>query len=183
MRYKWWILVAAGLFGGGMAWGWLAREGITSLLAEDIDALSQLSNFLFSLPPPLMAMAIFAKNVFALLLSFALSPILCLVPIITLVVNGGLLTFVSATIIQEESLGFVLAGLLPHGIIEVPALILGEAAALSFGFMAIIALFKKERRNQLLPCLKQNFRYLMIAFALLLPAAIIEAFVTPLLLT
>ena len=183
MSYKWWILVAAGLFGCGMVWGWLAREGITGLLADEITGLGQLSSALFALPPPLMAVAIFAKNVFALLLSFALSPILCLVPIISLVVNGGLLTFVSATIIQEESLGFVLAGLLPHGIIEVPAFILGEAAALSFGFMVMIALFKKERRNQLLPCLKQNLKYLMIAFALLLPAAIIEAFVTPLLLT
>ena len=86
-------------------------------------------------------------------------------------------------VIQEESLGYLLAGLLPHGIFELPAFILGEAAALSFGTMAIVALFRKEGRNLLLPNLKQNSRYLMIALALLLPAAIIEAYVTPLLLT
>jgi stage II sporulation protein M len=72
--------------------------------------------------------------------------------------------------------------LLPHGIFELPALIIGEAAAFSFGTAAILALFKKERRNLLLPNLKQNLIYLLIAFALLLPAAIIETFVTPLLL-
>ncbi len=77
----------------------------------------------------------------------------------------------------------MLAGLLPHGIFELPALILGEAAALSFGAVVILALFKKERRNLIPPSLKRNLRYLMIALALLLPAAIIETYVTPLLLT
>ena len=116
------------------------------------------------------------------MVSFALSPVLCLLPILTLMLNGWLLTFVSSAVMQEKSLGFVLAGLLPHGIIEIPAFILGEAAALSFGAMVILVLFKKKQKNQLVPSLKQNFKYLMIAFALLVPAAIIETFVTPLLL-
>ena len=68
-------------------------------------------------------------------------------------------------------------------IFELPALILGEAAALSFGTVVIRALFKSERRNLVLPNLKQNLKYLMVAFALLLPAAIIETYITPLLLT
>ena len=101
----------------------------------------------------------------------------------TLTVNGWLLAFVSVIVSEERSLGFVLAGLLPHGIFELPALILGEAAALSFGAVVILALFKKERRSLLLPGLKQNLRYLMVALALLVPAAIIETYVTPLLLT
>ncbi len=115
-------------------------------------------------------------------MSFILSPIFCLVPILALTVNGWVLAFISAIVIREESLGYLLAGVIPHGIFELPAFILGEAAALSFGTMAIIALFKKERRNLLLPNLKQNSRYLVIALALLLPAAIIETYITPLLL-
>jgi stage II sporulation protein M len=93
------------------------------------------------------------------------------------------LAFISTIVIQEESLGFVLSGLLPHGVFELPAFILGEAAALSFGAMVVLALFKKEKRNLLLPNLKQNLRYLMMALALLVPAAIIEIYITPLLLT
>ena len=72
--------------------------------------------------------------------------------------------------------------MLPHGIFELPAFIMGEAAALSFGAMAVLVLFKKKRRDLLLPNLKQNLRYLMVALALLVPAAIIETYVTPLLL-
>ncbi len=182
MSYKRWILVAIVLFGVGLALGLIIPAGSASFPSEDIAALSELSDILFSLPPPLMAIFIFVKNALALLLSFALSPILCLVPILALIVNGWLLAFVSTMVIQEKSLGFVLAGLLPHGIIELPAFIIGEAAALSFGAMVILVLFKKKERSQLLPSLKQNLRYLIIAFALLIPAAIIETFITPLLL-
>jgi stage II sporulation protein M len=85
-------------------------------------------------------------------------------------------------VIEQESVGLLLAGLLPHGIFELPALIIGEAAALSFGSMAIIALISKKRRDQLSPNLKRNLKYLALAFALLLPAAIIETYITPLLL-
>jgi len=101
---------------------------------------------------------------------------------LALTVNGWLIAFISVAVIQVKSLGFVLAGLLPHGIFELPAFILGEAAALSFGAMVIIALFKKEKRSLLLPSLKQNLKYLMVALALLVPAAIIEIYITPWLL-
>lgn len=183
MSYKRWVLVAIVLFGIGLVLGLAVPVGSASFPSEDIAALSELSDILFSLPPPLMAIFIFVKNASALLLSFALSPILCIVPAATLILNGGVLAFVSTMVIQEKSLGFLLAGLLPHGIIELPAFIIGEAAALSFGAMVILVLFKKRERSQLVPSLKQNLRYLMIAFALLIPAAIIETFVTPLLLT
>ena len=180
---KRWIFIAIFLFGVGLIFGFASPTGITSLLAEDIAALEELSELLASLPLALTALFIFIKNASVLLLSFVLSPIFCLVPILALTVNGWVLAFVSSMVIQEESLGYLLAGLLPHGIFELPAFILGEAAALSFGTMAIVALFSKEGRNLLLPNLKRNLRYLMIALALLLPAAIIETFVTPLLLT
>jgi stage II sporulation protein M len=179
---KRWIFIAILLFGIGIVFGLTDPTGIASLLAEDITNLGELGDLLASIPLPLMALFIFIKNASVLLLSFVFSPLLCLVPILALTVNGWVIAFVSATIIQEESLGYLLAGLLPHGIFELPAFILGEAAALSFGVMAIIALFRKERRSLLLPNLKQNLRYLMIAIALLLPAAIIETYVTPLLL-
>lgn len=154
-----------------------------SLVSEEIAVFKELGRLLASLPLALVVVIIFTKNASVLLLSFALSPIFCLLPILTLIVNGWLLALVSVIVSQEKSPGFVLAGLLPHGIFELPALILGEAAALSFGTVAMLALFKKERRNLLLPNLRQNLRYLMVALALLLPAAIIETYVTPLLLT
>ena len=182
MSYKKWILVAIVLFGIGLIFGLATPTGIINLLFEDVTTLQELSDIL--VPFKFLTVILFlAKNAFSLLLSFTLSPFFCLVPILALTVNGWLLAFVSAAVIQEESLGFVLAGVLPHGIFELPAFIMGEAAALSFGAMVVLVLFKKKKRDLLLPNLKQNLRYLMVALALLVPAAIIETYVTPLLLT
>ncbi len=182
MSYKRWIFLAIFLFGIGLVFGLATPTSIINLLFEDITTLQELSDLLVPFKF-LTVIFLLAKNALSLLLSFALSPFFCLVPILALTVNGWLLAFVSAAVIQEESLGFVLAGLLPHGIFELPAFIMGEAAALSFGAMAMLALFKKKRRDLLPPNLKQNLRYLMVALALLVPAAIIETYVTPLLLT
>jgi len=182
MNYRRWIFVAILVFGIGIAFGLVTPASIISLLSEELTALEELGGMLAPFKVSTVIF-IFIKNAVALLFSFALSPIFCLAPILTLSVNGWLLVLVSSMIIEEKSLGFVLSGLLPHGIIELPALFIGEAAALSFGAMAMVALFKKEKRNLLLPSLRQNLRYLSIALALLLPAAIIETYITPLLVT
>ena len=183
MSYKKWVIVAIFLFGVGIVLGLTTPPGIFGPFTDAVTGLEELAGFLGSLPKFIVFAILFITNASTLLVSFLLSPIFCLWPILVLILNGWLISFVSAIIVQEKSLGFILAGLLPHGIIELPAFILGQAAALSFGTMAILALFKKERRSLLLPNLKQNLRYLLIALALLLPAAIIETYVTPLLLS
>ena len=182
MSYKKWLFVAVGLFAIGMVAGVVAPFGVTGLLDDDLAALKELAVFLGPFKVT-TALFIFFKNVSALLLSFLFSPLLCLVPVLALTVNGLVLSFVSSAVVQQESLGLLLAGVLPHGVFELPAIIIGEAASLSFGAMTILALIVKRKRTLLLPNLKQNLRYLLLAFALLLPAAIIETYITPLFLT
>jgi len=183
MSYKKWLIIATSLFGAGFILGLVTPPGIFSPLDNALAGLNELADFLAPLPQFAILVIIFITNVSTLLVSFLLSPIFCLWPILVLILNGWLLAFVSAAVVQQKSLGFILAGLLPHGVFELPAFIIGEAAALSIGTTIILALFKKERRELILPNLKQNLRYLLIALALLLPAAIIETYITPLLLT
>ncbi len=182
MRYKWWLFIAIFLFGAGLVLGLATPASIISFLSRDIAALEKLADILAPLPQPSVLVLVFIKNVSAILISFILSPIFCLTPVLALIVNGWLLGLVSAAVVQEKSVGYLLAGLLPHGIFELPALIMGEAVAFSFGTAVMLALLKKERRNLLLPNLRQNLRYLTVALVLLLPAAIIETYVTPLFL-
>ena len=148
MSYKRWLFIAIFLFVVGLALGLATPISVTDILAEDNTALEELADLLAPLPESSVLAIIFIKNVSAILISFILSPIFCLVPVIALTVNGWLIGWVSATVIQEKSLGYLLAGLRPHGIFELPALIMGEAVALSFGTAALLALFKKERRNK-----------------------------------
>jgi len=183
MSYKRWTLIAISLFAISLIAGSVTPVSTTGVISEDITALEELGGILASLPSIIIVVLIFAKNVSVLLFSFVFSPVFCLVPIMALIVNGWILAIVSTIAIEEESLGFVLAALLPHGIIEIPALMLGEAAALSFGAMVTMSLFNKEKRKLVMPNLKQNLKYLSIAIGLLLPAAIIETYVTPLFLS
>lgn len=180
MRYRWWIVIAIALFGIGIAFGLADPLNLASLLSDELTYLGELGGIMVPFTFT-MFIFIFLKNVVTLLFSFAFGPIFCIVPVATLLLNGWIVGLVTTVVTEQESLGFVLAGLLPHGIIELPALFIGEAAALSFGIMAIIALFKKEKRGLFLPSLKQNLRYLTLAVALMLPAAAIETFLTPLL--
>ena len=165
MKYRWWIIVAIVLFGIGIAFGLAAPASIVSLLSDELAALEELGEVLapFTLSTVIF---IFLKNAVALLLSFALSPIFCLVPILALAVNGWLVALVSTIVMEEKSLGFVLAGLLPHGIIELPAFFMGEAAALSFGAMAIILVLKKESRTVLVSTVKKDVGHALLALAL-----------------
>ena len=171
LSYKKWIYIAVFLFAAGMIAGLALPEVTAEPLEEELAILEQLAAMLgpFQITT---ALFIFLKNVVALLTSFVLSPLLCLVPVLALVLNGGLIAFVSTAVIQEKSVGFLLAGLLPHGIFEIPAIIMGEAAALSFGamvmFMVILLIIRKEIRTALLSTATQDKRHIFLSLALFL---------------
>lgn len=180
MNFRKWLIVAAALYIAGIVFGLITPA---DFLSEWITNLDETAEEIVALPLLAILFFILFKNITSILISFTLSPILLLVPITALILNGWILGAVSVVVAQEESLGFVLAGILPHGIFEIPAFIIAEAAALSIGATVIIALFKKENRPQVAPAFKQNLRYFVIAMVLLVPAALIETFITPIFLS
>ena len=185
MRFRFWVIIAAGLFVIGIVAGITIHNAMPASIADLFSGQeATLGDIATSLGGSHIALLIFIffKNALALIISFLLSPFLCLVPALALLFNSAFISYFSIEVIQEKSLGFLLAGVLPHGIFEIPALLIGEAASLSFGVAVTIAVFSRGRRNYLRNSFKENFRYLLVALALLVPAAIIETFVTPLLL-
>jgi stage II sporulation protein M len=186
MRFGFWVLIAAGLFITGIWAGIVIHAAMPAVMAgflsEQSDALANIGSSLGTFHIGTLVF-IYLKNALALMVSFLFSPLLCLVPILALLFNSALVSYVGAAVVQEKSLGYLLAGVLPHGIFEIPAFIIGEAAALSFGVAAIISLFSRGRGDYLRENFGRNFRYLLLALALLAPAAIIETFVTPLLIS
>jgi len=187
MKYRWWLIIAIALFAAGVAFGLADPFNIAGPLFDEIQGLlgtGQVEGLGGLLTPFSLVMFffIFIGNVITLLFSFGFAPIFCIVPVVTLVLNGWIVGAAVLVISEQESLGYVLAGLLPHGVIELAALFIGEAAALSMGAILITALFQKDKRGLVLPNLKQNLKYLAIAVGLMLPAAAIETYVTPLLI-
>jgi stage II sporulation protein M len=76
----------------------------------------------------------------------------------------------------------VLAGLLPHGIFELPALVLGEACALSIGAAVITGMTNREKRGIIKTVIRSNLKYLGVTAGLFLAAAVVETWLTPRLL-
>jgi len=178
---KKWIIISTILFFTGMVIGLVspsteALESLESLLdiADTTVPFSSIGFFILYL----------INNVFKMVLSFVFSPILCILPVLSLVANGWVISSVGYFIVdvQQYSIVYFLMGILPHGIFEIPALIIGQAAALSLGTMTIAAIFSEGKRRVLFDNLKENLKYLGIVVLLLVIAAAIEAFITPLIL-
>jgi stage II sporulation protein M len=113
---------------------------------------------------------IFLNNARACLFSIALGIMFGILPIISAIFNGYLVGFVIKTVTAQEGL-FVLWRLLPHGIFELPAVLISMGLGLRIG----LDLFKDNAGKKL----KRNFRQSMNAFfriilPLLIVAAIIE---------
>ena len=180
MAFRGWVFVTAFIFAIGIIVG-VVMPANFGPIQELVGGLSELGGLL---QPStfLMFIVILLKNLLALLLSFILSPFFFLVPIISLFLNGWIIGLVSLYVVQEYSLAYLIAGILPHGIFEIPAFIMAHAAAFNFGLALIQALFIKAKRGQLRVRIMISVKYMAIACMLLVPAAIVETFVTPLIM-
>ncbi len=181
-KYTYFIIAAIALFGTGIALGLVSPQGLGGLPEGQISALEELARLLAGLPKIAVFFIILLKNIIALFASFVLSPLLLAMPVFSLLLNGWVVGIVSEAVVSERSLQFLLAGLLPHGVIEIPAIIFGDAVAMSFGLSVILAIFSARRRETLQASVTQDVKALAIAMAFLLPAAVIETYLTPLLL-
>jgi len=183
MSHRWWVIIAVLLFAGGLVWGLLApASGGAAIFSAETKSLQDMASTINSLPQWGMFALVLTKNITALLFSFVMSPCLLILPLVTLLLNGWLIGAVAPGVVSQHSVKYLLIGILPHGVFELPALFIGEAAALSFGISAMKALFSKGERTQFHPMARPEIKHVIVSLLLFIPAAAIETFVTPLLL-
>jgi stage II sporulation protein M len=178
MSYRWWLITAISLFIVGIWFGVITYNNAPVSFSTQAADLQNLSELIVSLPRPLMMAVIFFKNTLAVAASIVLSPVFLLVPVMTLLVNGWLIGLVSGAVIHQQSVAYLLVGLLPHGIFELPALFMGEAVAFSIGATVIKAVFKNQTAG-LKAGIKRDMRFMIPIVVLFVVAAAIETYVTP----
>lgn len=175
----WWehwpyVKVAVALFVGGGLIG-----GLLVALEVDLFALIGMEGFLDeALPDEITVVTLFVNNsiVFVLaiigLLSFGLLTGLILV------VNGLIVGYVLVPVASESGIAFVLAGIVPHGILELPALFV--AAAVAFRLLHRFVMRLRDRRSTILDAGERRQIAILLAAAwlALAIAAVIEAHVT-----
>jgi stage II sporulation protein M len=130
------------------------------------------------LPKPQLALAIFFNNAIKTLVVIMGGALIGIIPAVFLVVNGAALGFVLYLSIQQRGLSQSLLAILPHGVLELPAVLLGSSIGLMLGGYML-----KKLSGNTEPIMRRELARALRFFAsiiipLLAIAALVESFVT-----
>lgn len=139
----------------------------TKEVLEPIIKMSSISQFFF----------IFLKNSLTLFFGLVLGIIFGIYPFLVLFSNGTILGILAFSSSQNFSWLKFLLGILPHGIIEIPVLILAGAIGLKLGKIAFDRIFKNIKGLEKEISLALEF-FWKILLPLLVISAAIEVFIT-----
>lgn len=129
----------------------------------------------------LLFLMIFLNNGIKTLAIIFLGILLGIPPLLFIGLNGFIVGSVGSALESAMGWKYVMASVVPHGVIEVPMLLLATALGLTVGMESFKWLIRRESRVklQLSDCLKVYLRWILPGLAV---AAVIEAFVTNLLI-
>jgi len=114
---------------------------------------------------------IFQNNLLTAFVGLLFGIFLGLFPLLLSFMNGYVLGFVSRKVVEAEGYG-ILWRLIPHGIFELPALIISLGLGLRLG----MSIFNKNPKKKFLYNLENSLRvFLFVILPLLLIAALVEA--------
>lgn len=146
-----------------------------------IEALAKALSPMTKLDPPLMMAAIFLNNAIKALVVIVLGFAFGIVPVVFLAVNGVIIGLVVGLVVGMAGPWVAVAALAPHGVIEIPALLLASALGLRVAGAVIKRITGRpanpgwEFKNGLVV-------YAKFVLPALFVAAVIEVFITPLLI-
>ena len=188
------IIVASLLFSGGIIVGTVWHEPAYYLIEDSLESIDDIADALADAPAPEVALMLFGNNTRA---SLALSLALSLIPLIGgvyaafgMMLNGAIVGVVAMTI--DKPLTYFLIGILPHGIFEIPAIILAAAVGMRINGLVVHGIINAfgEGRDAPSDVLKAHVKkateqwdVLLLVLLLLVIAAAIESSVTPYLLS
>lgn len=181
------LLTAALLFIAGGVIGWIGTGSLQQLLNEQLKGISEISGSLRESSNPQWSffVFIFLNNSIKSVVIIFLGALFGILPVFFLLINGAVIGYlIHLSAIQGQDLfTLIVKGLLPHGIIEIPAIIIACAFGLKFGGKALSALFRAGKRNEReadhwQAFMRQTFTASVWIVILLFVAAIIESTIT-----
>ncbi|NYT20082.1 MAG: stage II sporulation protein M [Methanosarcinales archaeon] len=143
-----------------------------------LEGLEGLVELIMSMTPIEIMLFIFFNNAIKSLMAFVLGLGFGLIPLLFVVSNGYILGVMVYLESQENGFTYILLGILPHGIIELPMILISAAMGLRMGINVLNALAGRsvDIKGEFKQGLNMFFRFIM---PMLLLAAGIETFITP----
>jgi len=184
---KHYLIVSTLVFGLGVVLGYGFSDSFQTLLNAQMKQLQSIANEidLSGRSQWYMFMLIFMNNLKVIVTVILLGVFFGLIPLFFLLSNGLMLGYVAMGHLNGFDLLDLLKGLLPHGIIEIPAFIAACAYGIRCGFLMFEGLWSwsnQERRItyliKLRLYLKQLIPTAVILGMMMLIAAMIESTVT-----
>lgn len=148
---------------------------------EQLEELKKFFSPIKDLNPLLIMLIIFLNNVAKSFLAMILGIGFGIVPVFFTITNGFILGLIAHTTQQGEGTLVVIAALLPHGILEVPLVLISTAIGLRLGYKLLQIIqgrkidIKKEFKRAIV-----FYKNWILPFLFL--AAAIETFITPLII-
>ncbi|MDQ0872670.1 stage II sporulation protein M [Paenibacillus sp. V4I3] len=184
---KHYFIVVVLVFGFSLYLGWANSEQFSHFLEGQMQGLKSLSQSLSNKENPQLwfFIFIFLNNAIKSVVIIFLGLLLGILPLFMLIANGMILGYVLSLQTHESTLSIVLKGILPHGIIEIPVILIACAYGLKLGLLvwkSVAQLFvpdkDKTARTELVKILHLTKPLIVSIVVLLLVAAIIESTLT-----
>jgi stage II sporulation protein M len=171
------------IFGAGFVIGLIIVARFPPLTDYFQETIATFVKLFAGIPRFKLAGAIFFNNAVKTLLAIVLGIVLGIVPTIFLLANGIALGVAWSVSVATRGPWISLLSLLPHGILELPAVFLGTSIGLSIGYRGVRRLagnFEIHSGAEMV----QGLRYFFtVIIPLLIAAALVEAFITPTLIS
>jgi stage II sporulation protein M len=176
------FVTAIGFFLISVLFGLNASPEVTGDTMEElIQAFKPIIEKLGPSGPFALLLFIFANNAVKALAALAMGIVLGLPPLFFICGNGFVIGITIAALHSHTGYGIIAAALIPHGIIEIPMLLLSTTLGLKIGLESIKHLMgqKSQVKMELRHSLKIYLKWILTGLFI---AAIIEVFVTPLII-
>ncbi|MGZ9587270.1 stage II sporulation protein M [Paenibacillus marinisediminis] len=182
---KWYIVVSALLLIGGYFIG-NTSESLQQFLTEQLKGIEQLAAQASNSDNQELSffITIFYRNLMVAVFMMFAGVVFALFPIVTLVLNGMILGFLikMVTASGADLSTVVVRGLLPHGVLEMTAVVIAAAYGLRYGVLAIQRMSPQYRSRpdsiSLQMWAKKTGAGAVWIAVMLLVAAIIESTIT-----
>jgi stage II sporulation protein M len=172
------LLASAILIGAGTVLGFLSPIHAPKIADEVSAPVAEFAGKFAGLPKPYLALAIFLNNTLKTLLVIVLGTLWGLVPVLFLIVNGYAIGVVLYISVQSQGTLASVVAIVPHGVFEIPALLLATSIGLMIGMDSLKRLFGNGGSGTIAE-IKLGLKFFVaVIIPLLFIAALVEAFVT-----
>ncbi len=166
-----------GIFILSIVIGLLISSENPTLSENYFKTLKNLFDWIKTLNPVIIMLVIFLNNALKSLIALVLGIGFGIIPLLFVAANGVIIGILADLVSKQQGTAFFIAATLPHGVIEIPMILLSASIGLRLGYVMYLSLkgIKTEKHE-----FETGFMfYMKWIVPLFFVAAIIETFVTP----